>query len=132
MVLIIGGAYQGKLAYAKEKYPEYVWIDGAECQMEEIWSCRGIYHFHKYIERFLRRETTEKTEPEEDLLVMAGQLAAKNPDLVIVTDEIGYGIVPADPFERMYREITGRVCTKLAAGAEEVYRVICGVGMRIK
>lgn len=27
-----------------------------------------------------------------------------NPDRILVTDEIGYGIVPMDPFEREYRK----------------------------
>ena len=49
-----------------------------------------------------------------------------------MTDEIGYGIVPMDLFQREYREKTGRICTELAERSEEVYRIICGIGMRIK
>ena len=37
-----------------------------------------------------------------------------NLDRILVTDEIGYGIVPIDPFEREYREETGRICCLLA------------------
>ena len=35
-------------------------------------------------------------------------------DRVLVTDEIGCGIVPADAFERLYREETGRLCCQFA------------------
>ena len=55
-----------------------------------------------------------------------------NLDRILVTDEIGYGIVPIDPFEREYREETGRICCLLAEKSEEVWRVCCGIGTRLK
>ena len=42
------------------------------------------------------------------------------------------GIVPIDSFEREYRERTGRILVKLAEQADEVVRVVCGIGQRIK
>ena len=59
-------------------------------------------------------------------------LLQKNPDAVIVSEEVGYGVVPVDAFEREYREAVGRICTKLAAGSRRVTRVICGIGTVIK
>ena len=47
-------------------------------------------------------------------------------------DEIGNGIVPLDAFEREYREQTGRAEILLAKKADEVVRVICGIGQKIK
>ena len=114
--MIIGGAYQGKLAFAKKIYPDVTWADGAVCTEEELYSCEGIYHFHQYIERKIK-----EGEPIDDL---AEELIRKNPELILITDEIGYGIVPVDRMEREYREQTGRVCTRLAAYSEKVYRVI--------
>lgn len=127
MILIIGGAYQGKLAYAKNRYPDIVWTDGETCGEEELLECKGIFHFHKLTERMMRDGKDLKS-----LMELADRLAIKNPEIIIVTDEIGYGIVPVDAFERAYRENTGRVCTALAAKAEEVHRVICGIGTKIK
>ena len=54
------------------------------------------------------------------------------PDCIVISDEIGNGIVPLDSFEREYRERTGRILVKLAEQADEVVRVICGIGQRIK
>lgn len=127
MILIIGGAHQGKLAYAREKYPEVSWTDGGTCGEEELSSCGAVFGFHKFIERMMREGKGLK-----ELTEMADRILLQNPDVIIVTDEIGYGIVPADAFEREYRENTGRVCTALAAKAEEVHRVICGIGVKIK
>ena len=64
--------------------------------------------------------------------LLAAKLDRAVPNRILVTDEIGYGIVPMDLFERDYREQTGRVCCELAARAEQVWRVCCGLGQRIK
>ena len=72
---------------------------------------------------------SKEGEPIDDL---AEELIRKNPELILITDEIGYGIVPVDRMEREYREQTGRVCTCLAAYSEKVYRVMCGIGQVIK
>lgn len=124
MKLIIGGAFQGKKDFAKTLCPDVTFIDGSKCSAEDIFSCGGIYHFHEYI----RNRLSEGM----DCQKLGEELAEKNPSLVVVTNELGCGVVPVDAFDREYRERTGRVCTVLASSSEEVYRVICGVGLRIK
>ena len=52
--------------------------------------------------------------------------------IILVSDEVGYGVVPVDAFDRAYRERVGRICTELAAFSQKVTRVICGAGMVIK
>ena len=66
--MIIGGAYQGKLAYAKETFPDVRWTDGEQCE-KAIFQYRGIFHFHKYIERLLSEG--------EDISELAKQLKEK-------------------------------------------------------
>ncbi|MCC8106707.1 MAG: bifunctional adenosylcobinamide kinase/adenosylcobinamide-phosphate guanylyltransferase, partial [Clostridiales bacterium] len=56
----------------------------------------------------------------------------KNPDLIIVSTELGYGIVPMEPNDRLWRETVGRVCTSLASKSDEVVRVVCGLGTWLK
>ncbi len=62
----------------------------------------------------------------------AGSLFQINPDLVVVGREMGSGIVPAVSEERVLRELNGRVCTAVAQKCAEVYRVVCGIGTRIR
>ena len=54
------------------------------------------------------------------------------PALTIVCDELGCGVVPVDAFERAWRERVGRLCCALAARAETVVRVFCGLPAVIK
>lgn len=126
MRMIIGGACQGKLDYGKHLYPDISWVDGNECDFDELRRCEGIYNFQLYIRRVLQEAN------EMRLLETVKCLTGINPDIIIISEEIGYGIVPVDPFERRFREQVGRVCTELAAYSDRVDRVICGVGMIIK
>ena len=124
MEMIIGGAFQGKSSLAESKYPDIRWVKGAEADWEAISKAKGILGFHEYIRKELKegREVTS----------LAKDLIQANPDVVIVSDEVGYGIVPIDAFDRLYREKVGRILCKAVEQAEEVYRVVAGIPVCIK
>lgn len=124
MEMIIGGAFQGKSVYAKEKYPDIVWKSGAEISEEELLLAQGVTEFHE----FIRQELMAGHSVSE----LAKKIIEKNPNILIVSDEVGYGVVPVDAFDRAYREAVGRVCTDLAAFCSRVTRVLCGIGTVIK
>ena len=101
-------------------------LDGETCTKEELLTGKAVNHFHSYIRRALKEER------EGALDAFVQELFRKNPDLVIVSTELGYGIVPIDAFDRKYREAVGRVCTDLASKSKKVIRVVCGIGTVIK
>ncbi len=53
-------------------------------------------------------------------------------DFVVVTNEIGLGIVPADRLSRLYRDIVGKSNQMMAKFAKEVYFVVSGIPLKIK
>ena len=125
MIMVIGGAYQGKYGFAQNELGvKDGWIDGEQCRYEEIFSCRAIQHFHDLVKRCMARGI--------NLDHLAEELMERNPDIVIVTNEQGYGVVPIERFDRQYREYLGRICSSLAANSNAVYRIICGIGTVIK
>lgn len=126
MMLLIGGAFQGKKKAAAKycQLDEAQFIDGKICDLEAVYTCKGIVHFHEYIKRALTASVEVKNIPEK--------LLAANPDIVIVCNELGYGVVPVEKFEREYRETVGRICCDLAEAADEVIRVVCGICTVIK
>ena len=124
MEMIIGGAYQGKADYAKAQFPDVDWKFGGEITEEELLMAAGVLGFQEYIRKALKAG--------EDLTGLAEKLAQQDPDVILVSEEVGYGIVPADAFERQYREAVGRVCTALAAKSSRVTRVVCGIGTVLK
>ena len=124
MEMIIGGAYQGKAAYAKAQFPDVDWKFGGEITEEELLKAAGVLGLQEYIRKALKAG--------EDLTGLAEKLAQQDTDVILVSEEVGYGIVPADAFERQYREAVGRVCTALAAKSRRVTRVVCGIGTVLK
>lgn len=52
--------------------------------------------------------------------------------VVIITNEVGLGIVPGDKMSRDFRDIAGRINQRIAAKADAVHLVIAGIPMRIK
>lgn len=129
MILVTGGAFQGKLEFAKnllnmsdEERP--VIVEGELLQEKDAGEADIIAHFHLYIRRLLE-EGRNVREAVEKLLL-------QNPNLILEVTELGCGIVPVDAFDRNYRETVGRICCELAKEAEAVYRVHCGIGIRIK
>lgn len=56
----------------------------------------------------------------------------KRGTLIIVTNEVGFGIVPDNPVGRMFRDIQGKVNQRVAQLCDQVYIVICGIPMRLK
>lgn len=66
----------------------------------------------------------------EDLEALADALSAKYP--VLIATEVGGGVVPMDPAQRFAREAAGRLACLLAARAETVIRVCCGLPQALK
>lgn len=52
--------------------------------------------------------------------------------VIIVSNELGLGLVPAEPAARAFRDVAGRVNQQIAAEADEVHVVFSGVPLRIK
>lgn len=52
--------------------------------------------------------------------------------VLLVTNEVGLGIVPDNPLARKYRDLVGRCNQTLAAAADQVYLVSCGLPLQIK
>ena len=126
MKLIIGGAFQGKKEYVKEQFSlsNEQMTDGKDAEYEEIFQCACLYHFHEWVKKGLEKGW--------DFENLAEKIQEKNPDLIVISNELGYGVVPINAFDRKYREGTGRLCTQLAAKSGQVIRVVCGLGTVIK
>lgn len=131
MILIIGGFAQGKLHYLKQRYVhcedgrEVTVLDGTLALPAGTGAGQMIVnHLHRYIREQLR----QGTDPE----AMIENFGKEHPDCILICDEIGNGIVPMEAEERTYRERTGRILEQLAAQADEVVRVVCGIGQKIK
>lgn len=126
MIFVTGGCFQGKQQWVLQncQVQPFRVADGAVCSMEEIKSAGVLDHFHLLVRRWMQAGKIPADETEKIL--------SDNLDIVIITDEIGSGIVPLDVKEREWREVHGRICCQLAGRADAVFRVIAGIGQKIK
>lgn len=126
MKLVTGGAFQGKKEYAKLRFglSDAEMTDGALASFKDIFQCRCMYHFHEWVKKGLKENW--------DFERLVDRLLASNPRIILITNELGCGVVPVDAFDREYRETAGRVCTRIAAKSTQVIRVVCGIGTVIK
>ena len=52
--------------------------------------------------------------------------------VILVGNEVGWGIVPDNPAARIFRDLSGSVQQKMAREADEVYFLVSGIPQRIK
>src|SRR5260370_37544459 len=67
----------------------------------------------------------------EALLTVVKELAPGK-TLIVVTNEVGLGVVPAYPLGRLYRDTLGYVNQQLARAADRVYLMVAGIAVDIK
>lgn len=124
MVLIFGGAYNGKMEFVKEKY---------NITNEEIFFCMNeklnfekkvICGLHIFTKMCLLNNIDSLEILEKNLNILENK--------IIICDEINSGIVPIDRLDRAWREETGRVLQLLTRNSDSVYRIFFGVEEKLK
>jgi len=124
MILVIGGAYQGKLDYILENYPGKT-VFQCDAQNPDIDLSAGILNsLHLMVLGQIRANI--------DTMAYLQERLSELKNKVVICDDISCGVVPVDPETRRWRETTGRCLALLSKNADEVVRVFCGIGSRIK
>ena len=124
MILIIGGAYQGKLDYAKETFHlKEEWI--YECADTEIDFSKSCING---IEEFCFACVKKGIEP----LDYFRENEDKWHSSILICEDIFCGVVPLGADLREWRQATGRLCKYLSQRADTVMRIFCGLGQRLK
>ncbi len=141
MHLIFGGAYQGKLDYAKERYQlkaEDIYFCGAETDwcspdlgMGDPVPAPEIDFTKKAIdglEEFVLSCVCSGVEAKAYLKAHREEWK----DSIFICTDISSGVVPCDKKQRAWREMVGRTLMYLGKEAEEVTRIFCGLPQTIK
>lgn len=118
MDLIVGGAWQGKLAYAMEKYG---------LTQADLACYDGGFDTSRRCICYLEQAVYAA--------VAAGKpfvMPELRPDAVVLCTDVSCGVVPMDRTQRLWREETGRAVCALAREAETVTRIFCGLPLQLK
>ncbi len=65
----------------------------------------------------------------QELAACASRMSS---DLIVVSNEVGMGLVPPYPMGRAYRDLLGQANQALAQKADEVYLLVAGIPLAIK
>ena len=124
MILIIGGAYQGKLDFAKEAFgitDEDVFV----CKDSEIdFSKRCVYALEKFTLACVREGIDPASYLQEHREAWD--------DSIFICQDFFCGVVPMEAEARAWRQITGRLAQYLSQEADRVSRIFCGLEQRLK
>ncbi len=160
MEVYFGGAFQGKLEYVLEKKGCLKVADGAGCSLKDIKEAQVLNHLHLYIKRLTYKEGAAYNTTVDDIITaddtitvdttaddtITADTTAKtmsaaeiindiyeaNPDIILICDEVGGGIVPLKKEDRIYRETVGRALCCAVKKSDRVERVMCGIGQCLK
>ena len=75
-------------------------------------------------------DATQALQSEVDDLLRAYHTSMA--EWIIVSNEVGLGLVPPYPLGRVYRDALGRANQQLAAEADEVILMVAGLAMKVK
>jgi adenosylcobinamide kinase/adenosylcobinamide-phosphate guanylyltransferase len=69
---------------------------------------------------------------EAEIEHLENTLAAAAAPVVLVANEVGYGIVPDHPLGRRFRDLQGVLNQRVAARADRVVLVVAGLPLAVK
>jgi adenosylcobinamide kinase/adenosylcobinamide-phosphate guanylyltransferase len=69
---------------------------------------------------------------EQAALAELAALTSLPVDVILVSNEVGQGLVPAFPLGRAFRDALGRLNQAAAAAADEAYLLVAGIPLRLK
>ena len=67
-----------------------------------------------------------------ELKNLINSIRERDYNLVLVTNEVGYSLVPNNHIGRVFRDIQGRINQRIASLSDEVFLVCCGIPVKIK
>ncbi|WP_250277451.1 P-loop NTPase family protein [[Clostridium] colinum] len=126
MILIIGGAYQGKLSYAKDKFniddSNVFFCDDKNIQID--FNKKIIANIDKFILAMIKNN--------KEPIIYIKENIDRFRDKIITCEDISCGIVPIEYEMRLLRESIGHSLSILSKNSDKVVRLFCGIPMEIK
>ena len=126
MILIFGGNYQGKLAYAMTRF-QTTENDVYRCSSDNVKipeNKKIIYEIDKWVLAMVKDDI--------DVEKAMKQFIDNNRNAIVICNDISCGVVPLDPELRKWREAVGRSLAMMAGMSDEVIRLFCSIPARLK
>lgn len=90
----------------------------------------GVFVIIDCLTTWLGNVTFHGVTPDVDAVLAA--IAARPGRTVVISNEVGWGIVPADPATREYRDTLGRLNQQFVAAADDAFLVVAGRTLKLE
>lgn len=100
--------------------------DGVLCDCLTLWVSNLFYQASQ------AGRACDEDEVAREAQRLADAARGTSATVIFVTNEVGLGIVPADPVARRFRDLAGRCNQVIAAAADEVFLMVCGLPIQVK
>ncbi|WP_024614750.1 bifunctional adenosylcobinamide kinase/adenosylcobinamide-phosphate guanylyltransferase [Clostridium sp. Ade.TY] len=123
-MLILGGAFNGKLNYIKEKYGldnnDIYYCNSDKLELDK----KVISGFHIFVREMLLNNKDIIKYVEENKCILK--------EKIIISDDINSGIIPIEKVDRIWRDTNGKVLQILSSENKKVIRIFFGLEMVLK
>ncbi|MBW2056138.1 MAG: bifunctional adenosylcobinamide kinase/adenosylcobinamide-phosphate guanylyltransferase [Deltaproteobacteria bacterium] len=85
-----------------------------------------------WVSNLLMTYREDKDGMEERLEGLVGSLKTTKIPVVLVSNEVGWGVVPENPLARSFRDLAGRLNQRVAQAADRVVLMVAGIPLVVK
>ena len=125
-------------SHRRERPSEWDTVEEPRHLGEAVQKCAGAYDIllidclTLWISNLLTSNHLTEAEIAREIKTLINSCKTESSTVIIVSSEVGMGIVPMDSLTRLYRDIVGSANQDIASEAHEVYLVVSGLSMKIK
>lgn len=125
-------------AHRKARPPDWDTVEEPRHLGKAINDCASTYDvllvdcLTLWISNLLTNNSLEEKEINSELENLVENCKTVSARVIIVSNELGMGIVPMDRLTRLYRDIAGRANQAIASAADEVFLLVSGIPLKIK
>jgi len=125
-------------SHQRERPPGWDTLEEAKQLSIALNNCDGKYEVILidcvtiWISNLLVHSSFGKQEIENELKILIDSCKKIKATVIIVSNEVGSGIVPDNKLSRIFRDSAGKANQEIARISDEVYLVIAGIAMPIK
>ena len=125
-------------AHRKERPSDWVTVEEPRHLGKVVMDCATTYDvllidcLTLWISNLLTNNSLKKREINDEIQNLVEHCKKVSSTVIIVSNELGMGIVPLDSLTRLYRDIVGKANQHIATAADEVFLLVSGIPMKIK
>ena len=125
-------------AHRKARPPDWGTVEEPRHLGKVVVKCAATYDvllidcLTLWISNLLDNNPLKEREINDEVRILVENCKSVSSTVIIVSNELGMGIVPLDGLTRLYRDIVGKANQQIAAAADEVFLLVSGIALKIK